>query len=757
MSAWLGIAVVLAACGDDSTTDDMTPGMDAPLPEPDFKVRGSVEQVHVWSAPAATEVVLTDATGVEIASATTDALGSYMFRKIAPGTGYMVKTADGLLEAGPIDVLTEAASLPPPTFYSEQTIQPGSGYIKTRDGTTLSIYTTFPAGEGPYPTVVNYSGYDPSRPGQPLDPSLAHLCGLLPVICDAPADPSALIAAMFGYATVSVNIRGTGCSGGAFDFFETMQVLDGYDIIETVAAQPWVMHGKVGMVGLSYPGITQLFVAKSKPPHLAAITPLSVIGSAITTMRPGGILNDGFATAWIERVISRAQPYGQGWEQAQVDAGDMQCAENQLLHGQYIDNVQQAREANFYVPAEHDRFNLQTFTDTINVPVFLASAWQDEQTGPFFFTMLDHFSGSPSLRVHVYNGVHIDAFQPEVLQEWFNFLELFVAKRVPGDAELAIMMAPVLYEEVFKTDQLTIQESRLHSQPSYEAALAQWNSEKPIRALFESGAGMPAEVGAPIPTHIREFDRYATATPLRLFATTDGSLAPTAPTTTAAPYTFAHDPAAGDVTILAPGGNVWDLLPRYDWKQPAAGSAVVFEGPALTSDLVMFGSASVDLWVRSPVDEADLEVNLTEIRPDGQEVFVQAGWIRASLRAPGADGTALWPSYSLTEADAAPLVPGEWTQVRVGTAGFQHVFRAGSRIRVSVDTPGGSRSEWYFDLKTFTLNPVTYEIGHDMAHPTSIALPVITGQTSSTPYPACPSMRGQQCRTYQPYSNVTAE
>jgi predicted acyl esterase len=41
-----------------------------------------------------------------------------------------------------------------------------------------------------------------------------------------------------GYATVNVNIRGTGCSGGAFDFFETMQLLDGYDVIETVAAQP---------------------------------------------------------------------------------------------------------------------------------------------------------------------------------------------------------------------------------------------------------------------------------------------------------------------------------------------------------------------------------------------------------------------------------------------------------------------------------------------------------------------------------------
>ena len=37
-------------------------------------------------------------------------------------------------------------------------------------------------------------------------------------------------------------MRGTGCSGGAFDFFEPLAVLDGYDVIETVARQPWVRH-----------------------------------------------------------------------------------------------------------------------------------------------------------------------------------------------------------------------------------------------------------------------------------------------------------------------------------------------------------------------------------------------------------------------------------------------------------------------------------------------------------------------------------
>jgi predicted acyl esterase len=738
------VVTCLAACGDA----DNTP--------PPLVVRASVEQLQVTHAPPQTELAVVDADGAQVAVGTTDDLGSLMFRALAPGPGYVVQTTTATppLTAGPFEVMSEASSQPDPSFYTGQTLHAGFQYITTRDGTTLSAYVTFPAGDGPYPTVVDYSGYDPSKPGQPLDASLSSLCNVVAAICDAPNDPSGLIAALHGYATVSVNIRGTGCSGGAFDFFETMQLLDGYDVIETVAAQPWVMNGKVGMVGLSYPGITQLFVASTRPPHLAAIAPLSVIGSANTTMLPGGILNDGFATTWISNVIGKAKPYGQGWEQGQVDAGDRVCAENQLLHGQYIDNTEQARNTKYYDPALHDRYNPATFVDQIDVPVFFASAWEDEQTGPYFFSLLDKFTGSPAVRMTVYNGVHVDAFQPAVLEEWYTFLELFVAKRVPVNPPLQGVLAPKLYESVYGVTDLTLHPSRFHTAASYQAAVTAWKAEPRLRALYESGAGGNT-IGEPVPTFEHSFTAWPppATTPWRLYAQTDGSLAEAAPTATAPAYTYTLDPDAGHVSILAPGGNVWDLIPDYDWKQPQPGSMVVLESSELGADTVTFGTASVDLWLRSPVDDADLEVNLTEIRPDGQEIYVQSGWLRASLRKSGPDATELWPAPTFTEADAAPLVPGAWTPVRVGTAGFQHVFRAGSRVRVTVDTPGDSRAEWFFALKTFP-GTVTYEIGHDVDHPSSVVLPVQPDVTAPATFPPCPSLRGQQCRAYQAYGNT---
>ena len=47
------------------------------------------------------------------------------------------------------------------------------------------------------------------------------------------------------------------------------------------------------MLGISYGGISQLFVGATQPPSLAAITPLSVIDNSQTTLYPGGILNTG--------------------------------------------------------------------------------------------------------------------------------------------------------------------------------------------------------------------------------------------------------------------------------------------------------------------------------------------------------------------------------------------------------------------------------------------------------------------------------
>ena len=56
-------------------------------------------------------------------------------------------------------------------IYDEQVIEPGFGYIKTRDGTTLSVYVTLP---GPIVSGANrfdQNKNDPSARRRPEDPT----------------------------------------------------------------------------------------------------------------------------------------------------------------------------------------------------------------------------------------------------------------------------------------------------------------------------------------------------------------------------------------------------------------------------------------------------------------------------------------------------------------------------------------------------------------------------------------------------------
>ena len=727
-----------------------------------FTVQGSVGQVFVTHAAKDQDLDLRDAKGTSVAKGKADYLGSLVFRKVAPDKGYRVYalgTSPELFSAA-VDVMAGAESLPAQSFYADQKIAAGTGYLKMRDGTTLSYFATLPgpADQGPYPTIVNYSGYDPSRPGEKIvGADQEFLCDAVAVLCNAPSDPSAMIAAVSGYATVSVNVRGTGCSGGAYDYFEELQLLDGYDVIEIVAAQPWVKHHKVGMTGLSYPGITQLFVAKTKPPGLAAITPLSVIGNTATTLVPGGILNDGFALNWIDNVYKKAAPYGQGWEKAKVEAGDNICKENQLLHDQRVNNVEQAKDPKYYEGGVITPLNPSAWANEIQVPVFLASAWQDEQTGPFFITLLDQFKSAPNRRFMVYNGVHSDGFAPQILAEWKAFLDLYVAKDKPKLPAVLGLLAPELTKQIFKAE-LKMPADRWTNVKSYEEAKAAWEKEPELQAIFENGALEP--YGSPQGQFSLPFGQWPPkeTKAQRWFLQQNGVLMATAPTEVAAASSFTHDPSAGARGLQVSG--LWSANAKYDWKQPAPGFEVAFVSEPLSEDLVMMGTGSVDLWIRTPagVDDADLEVNLSEVRPDGQERYVQSGWLRASFRKLGADATELWPGLSMMFKDVSPLVPGKWEQVRVAIAGFGHPFRKGSRIRLAVDTPGDSRADWRFALKPMP-EGTNFTIGHDAAHPSSVALPLLSGVTipGKTVLPPCPSLRGQQCRVYTPVANTPAQ
>jgi predicted acyl esterase len=154
--------------------------------------------------------------------------------------------------------------------------------------------------------------------------------------------------------------------------------------------------------------------------------------------------------------------------------------------------------------------------------------------------------------------------------------------------------------------------------------------------------------------------------------------------------------------------------------------------------------------LKSTATDTDLQVTISEVRPDGSEMFVQAGWLRASHRKLGPKSTATDPRPTHVESDAAPLPSGTFTLVRVPIFPFGQTFRAGTRLRVSIQAPGGDKQIWRF--ATIETGSTVNEIGIGGDHASAVVLPVVPS-VASGPEPPCPSNRAQPCRTYVAAAN----
>ncbi len=709
-----------------------------------LSVHGSVQQVWVVGASPGERLTLVNARGRTVSVQTAGHLGGAIFRGVAPGRGYRVRAprSGGVGGGGPstptVTVLPDRSAPPSTRIYRQPIPRSGYGYLTVRDGIKLSIDVHLPAGPGPYPTLVEYSGYGYADPAGPQS-------GIAP------------IATLLGFAVVDVNMRGTGCSGGGFSFFETLQSLDGYDVIETVARQSWVLGHRVGMLGISYGGISQLFVAATDPPHLAAIAPLSVIDNTATTLYPGGILNTGFALPYAKArdhdAEAAAPGAGEAWALARIRGGDRVCAANQALHPEAVNDVAQVFANRYYVPSVANPLNPTTFVHKIRVPVYLACQWTDEQTGGHCPDLAEHFTGTRLKWFTFTNGAHIDSLDPATALRWYDFLSLFVAHRLPALSPSVRALAPELYQVAMGVSGVSFpSDDPIADTGSYAAALAAFEQLPPVRILFDNGAGGVA-AGAPGAAFEQSFARWPLpgTQAVSWYLGFGGTLEPGV-TRLGRADTFTWDPGARPRTDSSgntgPGG-LWGTSPSYHWHQGARGTALSYVTAPLSSDVVVVGAGSLEAWIGASTRDVDLQVTVSEVRPDGLETFVQSGWLRASERKLAPGSTLLQAAPSLRRADAAPLPLGHFARVVVPLYYEGHVYRAGSRIKVTISAPGGDQPTWAFaDLVPG--HRATVRVAHSEAMASRLVLPVVSGVAVPTGLPPCPGLRGEPCRPDQP-------
>ena len=158
--------------------------------------------------------------------------------------------------------------------------------IPMRDRVELSADIYRPDAEGRFPTILSRTPYSNGGPGTAA---------------------GAKFYAERGYVVVLQDTRGRHDSDGKFYPFRH-EPDDGYDTDQWVGRQPW-SNGRIGTMGGSYVGFTQLSQAIRGSQYLTAMVPnvttLDIYGNWIYT---GGAFQYGFALSWgANRIDGRVQ------------------------------------------------------------------------------------------------------------------------------------------------------------------------------------------------------------------------------------------------------------------------------------------------------------------------------------------------------------------------------------------------------------------------------------------------------------------
>jgi putative CocE/NonD family hydrolase len=495
-----------------------------------------------------------------------------------------------------------------------------------------------------------------------------------------------------GYAMLGVNFRGTGCSYGTFQPLRAdIWGKDGAEVVAWAAKQPW-STGSVGMFGFSFTGVSQLATAAFAGPALKAIAPFNAFPDFYRDLiYPGGMLNS-WIPAWI---VARDLLPGLGGEAFQRSASDPRCAaaQGQSAGPDYAQTP---------VPAAHPYLDDPAWSHSpdrylgrVHVPVLGCVNWQDTTVYSRSFNELpEHLAQATTWLVGA-NGVHTDC--PISRGRLARFFDRYLKGEQNGwEATPHLLLVHELTQPMGVLGQLP------DDAGSWQTAIPQWS------------------------------DLASAIRPVALHLGAGGRLSPASPGGAQAPDSYRYPTrSANDPADF--GGN-------SSWNNPSApGTSVAYTTPVLARDAEFLGSGSADLWMSSTAPDTDVQVTLSEIRPDGQEMYVMNGWLRLShRRLQRTQSTALRPWHSFKVADAQPLVPGKAVLARIELQPFNHVFRAGSAIRLSIDAPGS----FFGILPLAATNTIYHQRGMD----SKLVLGWLPGGRAEAPLPACGKVLNQPCR-----------
>ncbi len=571
----------------------------------------------------------------------------------------------------------------PPLVSSEILIQHDVP-MKTRDGITLYADIYRPKSPDAFPVILMRTPYDKS-----VDWAVAPVFKMVPR----------------GYVVIIQDVRGRYTSQGEWYPFKHEQA-DGYDAVEWAAALPY-SNGKVGMMGASYVGATQMLAAIAQPPHLTAIAP--------------NMTASNYHDGWTYQSGAFEQWFDQNWtSQIATDT----------LHRLIAQNTNALVGGPTLPLANYPVFNFGQLPADAQLTAALAPYYFDWLAHPDYddywkqWSIEENFSkiAVPMLQV----GGWYDIFNVGTLRN-------YMGAKAHGSTEAARTQQHLLIEigghAGFGRRIGDVDFGPHAMENGYTDVILDWYdflfkgiknqfaTDKPVK-LFVMGANEYRQEDDWPPPQARSTKYFLHSSGKANSLRGDGSLSTSAPKSEPTDG-YVYNPANPAPTVGGPlccDAEHMEPGPRDQRAVENRDDVLVYSIGPLQSDLEVTGPVTADLFVKSSVVDTDFTAKLVDVAPDGFAQDLTEGILRMRYRAS--------PEH------ATLMNPGQMYEISVDLWATSNVFLRGHSLRLEISSSNFPR----FDRNLNTgeeirfariLVPANNTILHDAQHPSSLVLPVM--------------------------------
>jgi putative CocE/NonD family hydrolase len=579
------------------------------------------------------------------------------------------------------------AQVAPPSTPSTDIVVQHDVPMKTRDGVTLHADIYRPKSPDKFPVILMRTPYDKSVSW-----------AVSPVFQMVPR----------GYVVIIQDVRGRYTSEGEWYPFKHEQA-DGFDTVEWAAALPF-SDGKVGMIGASYVGATQMLAAIARPAHLVAIAP--------------DVTASNYHDGWTYQGGAFEQWFDQNWTS--------QLAQNTLQR--MIEQNTNALVGTTVLPlVNYPVFNFGQLPADAQLTAAVAPYYLDWLAHPDYdgywkqWSIEENFSkiAVPMLQV----GGWYDIFSAGTLRNYMGAkahgstdaarAQQHLLIQIGGHAGFGrrigdVDFGPHAIENPY-TDVILDWYDFLCKGIKNEFA-----TDKPVK-LFVMGANeyRQEDDWPPPQAHPAKYFLHSGGKANSLRG--DGSLSTTVPKSEP-PDGYVHNPASPVPTVGGPlccDAEHMEPGPRDQRSVENRDDVLVYSTGPLPRDLEVTGPVIADLFVKSSAVDTDFTAKLVDVAPDGFAQDLTEGILRMRYRAS--------PEH------ATLMNPGQIYEISLDLWATSNVFLRGHSLRLEIASSNYPR----FDRNLNTGEEIKFAhnfvaasntILHDAEHPSALVLPVMASK-----------------------------